>query len=53
MLSLDTALDCGINFIDTADCYSNGQSEELLGDAFTHNPNFRETFFYRVNVVSE
>lgn len=42
---LDTALDCGINFIDTADCYSNGQSEELLGDAFTHNPNFRETFF--------
>jgi aryl-alcohol dehydrogenase-like predicted oxidoreductase len=26
-----TALDAGINFIDTADVYANGESEELLG----------------------
>jgi aryl-alcohol dehydrogenase-like predicted oxidoreductase len=29
---LGTALDAGINFIDTADAYANGQSEELLGE---------------------
>jgi aryl-alcohol dehydrogenase-like predicted oxidoreductase len=28
-----TALDAGINFIDTADAYADGQSEELLGQA--------------------
>jgi aryl-alcohol dehydrogenase-like predicted oxidoreductase len=28
-----TALDAGINFIDTADAYSDGESEELLGRA--------------------
>lgn len=28
-----TALDAGINFFDTADCYKNGQGEELLGNA--------------------
>ncbi|RKR88923.1 aryl-alcohol dehydrogenase-like predicted oxidoreductase [Micromonospora pisi] len=28
-----TALDAGINFIDTADIYSDGESEELLGQA--------------------
>ncbi len=27
------ALDAGINFIDTADRYSNGQSEEIVGAA--------------------
>lgn len=27
------ALDAGINFFDTADCYKNGQGEELLGNA--------------------
>lgn len=42
---LDTSLDCGINFLDTADCYSNGLSEELLGQAFSHNTKFRENFF--------
>jgi aryl-alcohol dehydrogenase-like predicted oxidoreductase len=30
---IDTALDAGINLIDTADMYSNGQSEELVGAA--------------------
>lgn len=27
------AIDCGINFIDTADVYSKGQSEEIIGEA--------------------
>jgi aryl-alcohol dehydrogenase-like predicted oxidoreductase len=30
---IDAALDCGINFLDTADVYGNGQSEEYLGQA--------------------
>ena len=29
---LDTALDAGINFIDTADMYSDGESEEIVGE---------------------
>src|SRR5580704_7118931 len=28
-----TSLDAGVNFIDTADVYSEGESEKLLGDA--------------------
>jgi aryl-alcohol dehydrogenase-like predicted oxidoreductase len=28
------ALDAGINFIDTADVYSQGESEEIVGKAF-------------------
>jgi aryl-alcohol dehydrogenase-like predicted oxidoreductase len=31
---LNTCLDLGINFIDTADIYGNGHSEELIGLAF-------------------
>jgi aryl-alcohol dehydrogenase-like predicted oxidoreductase len=30
---VDAALDAGINFLDTADVYGNGQSEEFLGQA--------------------
>jgi aryl-alcohol dehydrogenase-like predicted oxidoreductase len=30
---IDTALDAGINFIDTADVYSQGESEEVVGAA--------------------
>ncbi|MCP3820774.1 aldo/keto reductase [Streptomyces sp. A3M-1-3] len=30
---IDTAADTGVNFIDTADMYSGGQSEEMLGAA--------------------
>ncbi|QGN46123.1 aldo/keto reductase [Micromonospora sp. WMMD558] len=30
------ALDAGVNLIDTADVYSNGESEELLGHALRH-----------------
>ena len=32
--ALREALDCGINFYDTANIYGNGHSEELLGKAF-------------------
>jgi aryl-alcohol dehydrogenase-like predicted oxidoreductase len=32
---IDAALDAGINFIDTADVYSNGESEEIVGKALT------------------
>ncbi|MFC0507793.1 aldo/keto reductase [Micromonospora costi] len=34
-----TALDAGINFVDTADMYSDGESEELLGHALRHRRN--------------
>jgi aryl-alcohol dehydrogenase-like predicted oxidoreductase len=30
---VDTALDAGVNFIDTADVYSQGESEEVVGEA--------------------
>ena len=30
---IDFALDAGVNFYDTADVYSDGRSEELLGKA--------------------
>jgi aryl-alcohol dehydrogenase-like predicted oxidoreductase len=30
--ALDRAIDCGVNFIDTADVYGEGRSERLVGD---------------------
>jgi len=33
---IDRALDAGINFIDTADVYSAGESEEIVGHALAH-----------------
>jgi aryl-alcohol dehydrogenase-like predicted oxidoreductase len=36
------ALDAGINFIDTADVYSRGESEEIVGKAITSPPARRE-----------
>ena len=30
-----TAIDAGINFVDTADVYSSGESEEIVGRALT------------------
>src|SRR5918995_211645 len=32
---IHAALDAGINFIDTADVYSRGESEEIVGKALT------------------
>ena len=34
---VDTALDAGINFIDTADVYSQGTSEEIVGQALARD----------------
>lgn len=35
---VDAAIEAGINFIDTADMYSQGQSEEMLGKALKSGP---------------
>ncbi|WP_442904983.1 aldo/keto reductase [Haladaptatus sp. CMSO5] len=32
---IDRALDCGINFLDTANVYSHGESEEIVGEALS------------------
>jgi len=32
MAALRTAVDCGVNFFDTADVYGNGRSERLIGE---------------------
>ena len=42
---LKDALDAGINFWDTADCYADGGSEERLGEVFAANPGLREKVF--------
>ena len=34
---IDRALEAGINFLDTANAYSRGRSEEILGEAFQRN----------------
>jgi aryl-alcohol dehydrogenase-like predicted oxidoreductase len=39
---LTTYLDRGGNFVDTANFYSNGHSEKILGDFFTANPGVRD-----------
>ena len=35
---VDLCMDAGVNFFDTADVYSNGHSEEILGEAIAHLP---------------
>lgn len=42
---LGTALDSGINFLDIADCYTDGKAEELLGNALAKSPSYRDNFF--------
>lgn len=42
---LDVAKDSGINFLDIADCYSNGKAESLLGDALKGKSSYRDSFF--------
>ncbi len=37
------ALDAGINFVDTADVYSQGESEEIVGKALEGPPRRRRT----------
>ncbi len=40
MAILETAYEQGINFIDTADVYNNGQSEKAIGDILKKYPDF-------------
>src|SRR4051812_45162219 len=35
---IDICMEAGVNFFDTADVYSNGHSEEILGAAIAHLP---------------
>ncbi len=35
---VDVCMDAGVNFFDTADVYSEGRSEEILGEAIAHLP---------------
>lgn len=42
---LQTALESGINVIDTADIYGRGACEKHLGDVFKEHPQLREQFF--------
>jgi aryl-alcohol dehydrogenase-like predicted oxidoreductase len=35
---IDICMEAGVNFFDTADVYSNGRSEEILGEAIKHLP---------------
>lgn len=42
---INTGLEEGINFLDTADCYANGAAEQVLGDTFAENPGLREKVF--------
>ena len=42
---IETGLEVGINFLDTADIYAKGKAEEILGDVFVENPSLREKVF--------
>ncbi|MDO4258439.1 MAG: aldo/keto reductase [Actinomycetaceae bacterium] len=42
---VQTGLDEGINFLDTADCYANGRAEEVLGAALARKPGLRDEVF--------
>jgi aryl-alcohol dehydrogenase-like predicted oxidoreductase len=44
------ALDAGINFIDTADVYSRGESEEIVGKALSSPPTRRDNVFLATKV---
>jgi len=50
---IDRAIDAGINFIDTANTYADGESERIIGKAFKENGNrdkvlIATKFHYRV-----
>jgi aryl-alcohol dehydrogenase-like predicted oxidoreductase len=48
---VDTAFDSGINFFDTANVYSEGRSEEVLGHALARRP--RDSFVVATKVWGE
>ena len=41
---IETGLEEGINFLDLADIYGGGKSEEVIGKVFTENPSLRKFF---------
>lgn len=43
--AIDTAYDCGINFVDNADMYGDGESETRFGDALKQTSVKREDLF--------
>lgn len=43
--AIDTAYDCGINFVDNADMYGDGESEKRFGDALKQTSVKREDLF--------
>ena len=47
---IETGLEEGINFLDLADIYGGGKSEEVIGKVFTENPSLRTEFFYSVKM---
>ena len=46
---IETGLEEGINFLDLADIYGGGKSEEVIGKVFTENPSLRTEFFIPVS----
>jgi aryl-alcohol dehydrogenase-like predicted oxidoreductase len=48
---VDAALDAGVNFFDTANVYSEGRSEEVLGRALTGRP--RDSYVVATKVYGE
>ena len=49
---IETGLEEGINFLDLADIYGGGKSEEVIGKVFTENPSLRTKFFFSQNAES-
>jgi aryl-alcohol dehydrogenase-like predicted oxidoreductase len=48
---VDDAFECGVNFFDTANVYSEGRSEEVLGRALAGRP--RDSFVVATKVMGE
>jgi aryl-alcohol dehydrogenase-like predicted oxidoreductase len=48
---VDTAFECGINFFDTANVYSEGRAEEVLGRALANRP--RDSYLVATKLMGE
>lgn len=49
--AIDTAYDCGINFVDNADMYGDGESEQRFGDALKQTSVKREDLFIQTKAA--
>lgn len=49
-IALDTAIECGINFIDLADIYKSGRSELVVGNYLKSKPGLREKLIIQSKV---